>query len=277
MAPLEPDGLYTPEIKRHSLEKIRRHNFYAAIFSKGMRKKWPQRAYIGLYSGPGRAIVDGEIVETSAMAVIRQEVPFTKYIFVDSDQRCIDSLMARIAAVGEDRDVTPICRNVNEAVDEVVGALPPFSKDRGLLSLCFVDPFRADLDFEVLRRLGQFRMDFLIMLPLGFDIRRNLARYLRDEEADRIARLIDLPDWREAWRASKRPDREFIRFLLEKFDEAMARVGYKAREMKDTVNIRVTGMAVFLYALALYSKHDRGIEFWKTTLKGTDPQLDLGV
>lgn len=184
---LEPNGYYTPEIKRHSLEKIRRHNFYAAIFSKAMRKKWPQRAYIGLYSGPGRAIVDGEMVETSAMAVIRQEVPFTKYIFVDSDQRCIDALMARIAAVGEGRDVTPICRNVNEAVDDILRALPPFSEKTGLLSLCFVDPFRADLDFEVIRRLARFRMDFLIMLPLGFDIRRNLAQYLRAEEVDRIA------------------------------------------------------------------------------------------
>lgn len=59
------------------------------------------------------------------------------------------------------------------------------------------------------------------------------------------------------WKASNRPDREFIRFLLEKFDDAMTRLGYKAREMKDTVNIRVAGMGVFLYALALYSKHEK--------------------
>ena len=87
---MEEDGLHRPEIKAHSLEKIRRHNFYAALFSKAMRKRWANRAYIGLYSGAGRALVKpgGELVETSALAVFRQEVPFTKYIFVDSDSRC---------------------------------------------------------------------------------------------------------------------------------------------------------------------------------------------
>jgi three-Cys-motif partner protein len=277
MSGIAPDGLYTPEIKKHSLEKIRRHNYYAAIFSMSMRKKWPQRVYIGLYCGPGRAVVaeSGEIVETSAMGVVQQEVPFTKYIFVDSDPQCIEALGSRIKAANGSIDVELICRNVNESVDQVIKAMPSFSKEAGLLSLCFVDPFRADLDFDVLRQLGRYRMDFLIMLPLGFDIRRNLARYLHDEADDRIGKLIDRPNWRTEWRASLRPEREFLRFLLEKFDDAMESLGYKRREMKDTVSVKVAGMGVYLYSLALYSKHAKGIEFWKTTLAGTDPQFEM--
>lgn len=78
---MEEDGLYRPAIKRHSLEKHRRHNFYAALFSKAMHWRWKHRVYIGLYAGAGRAIVQpgGELVETSALAVMRQEFPFTKY------------------------------------------------------------------------------------------------------------------------------------------------------------------------------------------------------
>jgi hypothetical protein len=53
------DGLYTPEIKRHSVEKIRLHNRYARIFASSMRHQWPQLAYVGLYSGPGRARIAG--------------------------------------------------------------------------------------------------------------------------------------------------------------------------------------------------------------------------
>ena len=240
---------------------------------------WPQRAYIGLYSGAGRAKVEGtgKLVETSAMAVLRQEVPFTKYIFVDADERCITALERRIAALGAEHDVTLIHDDVNRAGPQILNAMPTYTTERGLLSLCFIDPFRADLRFDVIRQLSRYKMDFLVMLPLGYDLRRNLRRYLDDQDDTRVAALIDDPEWRLDWRAYNRSDRHFVLFLLEKFDQAMERLGFRRREMQDTVNVRVAGMGVFLYALALYSKNERGQEFWKTTITGTNPQLDLDL
>ncbi len=280
MKSLEDDGFYLPTIKRHSLEKIKRHNYYAQIFSKAMHRKWPQRAYVGLYSGAGRAkLADtGEIVETSAMSVFTQEVPFTKYIFVDEDTRCIEALAARIGVLHSKFDVKFINGKVNDSVDAVFDAMPSYnSKDRGLLSLCFVDPFGANLDFEVIRKLSNFQMDFLVLLPLGHDLRRNFLHYLRDEEDERVGRLIGAPDWRTEWRASGENDKKFIRFILSKFDEAMVGLGFRNREMKDTVSIKIVGMGVYLYSLALYSRNEAGEKFWKTTIVGTDPQLGLGL
>lgn len=74
---LEDDGHYTPSIKEHSLRKIRLHNHYVSVFSTAMKDKWPQRAYLGLYSGPGRARVagTGEIVATSAMSAMQFVTP----------------------------------------------------------------------------------------------------------------------------------------------------------------------------------------------------------
>jgi three-Cys-motif partner protein len=278
---VEEDGLYRPEIKRHSLEKIRRHNFYAALFSKAMHRRWRHRVYIGLYAGAGRALVQpgGELVETSALAVLRQEYPFTRYIFVDSDARCIEALKARIAALGSDFDVTLIAKPVNDAVPDIVRAMPRYDPMRGegMLALCFVDPFRVDLDFDVIRQLSRYKIDFLVMLPLGYDVRRNLRRYLEDEGEDKLGALIDAPDWREQWRTAKRPDRQFIRFVMEKFDEAMERLDFRRREMKDTISVKVTGMGVYLYSLALYTRHELGEQFWKTTIAGTEPQYDMGL
>ena len=118
-------------------------------------------------------------------------------------------------------------------------------------------------------------MDFLITLPLGFDLRRNLRRYLENEEDERVARLIDDPHWRAEWRDRQQADRYFVGFALEKFNEAMERLGYRRREMKDTVPIKVTGMCVYLYSLALYTKHPLGEKFWKTTIAGTAQQTEL--
>jgi three-Cys-motif partner protein len=278
---LAPDGLYTPEIARHSLEKIRRHNYYAALFGKAMAKKWRHRVYVGLYAGAGRARLKdtGDIVETSALGVIRQEAPFTKYIFVDANPKCLSALKQRIEALPGDFDVTLIQETVNNSVAQIEAAIPRFnpSAGEGLLALCFVDPFRADLDFEVIRRLSRYKIDFLVMLPLGFDLRRNLRRYLDDAEDDRVAALIDCPNWRDEWRRYGKSDRHFVRFVLEKFDEAMERLDFRQREMKDTVSIKVTGMGVYLYSLALYTRHELAEQFWRSTVTGTAPQLGFDL
>ena len=278
---MEEDGLFRPEIKRHSLEKIRRHNFYAALFSKAMHRRWRHRVYIGLYAGAGRAIVqpEGELVETSALAVLRQEHPFTKYIFVDSDPRCVGALRTRIEALPSKHDVTLILKPVNDAVPDIVQALPRFDPARGegMIALCFVDPFRVDLDFDVIRRLSRYKVDFLVMLPLGYDVRRNLQRYLEGDGDDRLGAMIDAPDWREQWRASNQPDRQFVRFVMEKFDEAMERLGYRRRERRNTVSIKVTGKGVYLYSLAFYSRNELGEQFWETTVTSTEPQYDMGL
>ncbi len=276
---MEEDGLYRPEIKAHSLEKIRRHNYYAALFSRAMQRKWKHRVYIGLYSGAGRARVvpAGELVDTSAIAVLRQEVPFTRYIFVDSDPVCIDALRRRIEALPGSPDVSLINRNVNDAVSDIRRALPRYGPDEGMISLCFVDPFRIDLDFAVIRELSRLKIDFLIMLPLGYDLRRNLRRYLERMDDDRVAALIDSPNWRDEWRAAGRPDRYFVRFVLERFDAAMERLGFRPREWGDTVSIKVSGMGVYLYSLALYTRHELGAKFWRTTVAGAEPQFGLDL
>ncbi len=186
---LEDDGLYTPSIKDHSLEKIRLHNYYVRLFSTGMKNRWPQRAYVGLYSGPGRARVEdtGEIVATTAISALQVPDPFTNYIFVDNDPRCVATLKARVRALSVDSDVSLVEEDVSEAVPAIVRRMPRFSRNKGLLSFCFVDPFSAKLDFDVFRALGsRYKMDFLVLLMLGRDVRTNFRRYFDDESNTRV-------------------------------------------------------------------------------------------
>src|SRR5258706_4716159 len=176
------DGLFTPEIKRHSLEKIRLHNRYARIFATAMRNSWPQLAYVGLYAGAGRARIAGtsEILETSALAVLHQPDRFTDYIYVDRNPDCVEALASRIRNARATETVTVIPSDVNESVGAVRRALPPYSRSRGLLSFCFIDPFDVQLKFSTISGLSHLRMDFLVLLMLGVDARRNFNRYLTD-------------------------------------------------------------------------------------------------
>ena len=270
---LADDGLYLPSIKVHSLEKIKRHNYFARVFSSGMKAKWPQRAYIGLYSGAGRAKIDptGEIIETTAMSVLRLPDPFTHYIFVDSDPRCVDALRTRSVSFSHGLSINVIQADVANIAPAVRSALPPFGRDRGLLSFCFVDPFAADINFDTIRQLSAYRMDFLVLLMLGWDARVNFQRYYNDRTSTRLADMIDCPTWRAEWDAAN--DRSVVRFLLRKFDEAMARLGYLTRRPDSAHRVTANGTGVMQYLLAFYSKSELGQKFWDETLRRSEPQL----
>ena len=274
---LEDDGHYTPLIKDHSLEKIRLHNYYVRLFSTGMKNKWRQRAYLGLYSGPGRARVKtGEIVATTAISALQVPDPFTKYIFVDNDPKCIEALKPRVRALDGDHDVSFVKKDVSEAVPAIVRKMPSYSKDKGLLSFCFVDPFSAKLDFNVFRVLGnRYKMDFLVLLMLGRDVRTNFQRYFSDESNTRITNLITDNSWRKEWVDRKLQPRDLIPFVLEKFGKAMTTLGYQSTTLGDAQPIRLAHGNVLQYYLVFYSKHDRGHDFWNATRQGVDDQLNL--
>lgn len=267
-----PDEYYTPEIKRHSLEKIRLHNRYAAVFAGAMHNKWPQLAYVGLYSGAGHARVVGstDTVETSALAVLRQQPAFTDYIFVDSDPRCVEALRHRSAPLARGARVTVLEADVNASPSLVKEALPRYSRDRGLLSFCFIDPFDLQLRFDTIRRLATLKMDFLVLLMLGVDGRRNFNRYFNDTASTRIGNFIDLPNWRAEFGPRDKP----VHFMLQSFDAAMQRIGYLSAA-EDAHFVHVAGMGVLQYVLAFYSQHPLGQKFWRATRLGVSGQLGL--
>jgi len=277
---LADDGLFTPEIARHSTEKIRLHNSYVSLFTTAMKDRWPQRAYLGLYSGSGRARLrdSGQIVETTAMGALRARFPFTKYIFVDNDSRCIEALSVWIDALDWSPDVSLIHGDVVDELPAIRSAMPRFGPGNGLLSFCFVDPFSAELDFQVFRELGaRYRMDFLVLLMLGVDVRQNFRRYLDDSTDARIGSLIDDLNWRDEWQLKNLGRKDVVRFILRKFDEAMTQIGYSAARPDEAHPIRVIGKRVFLYSLVLYSKNPLGRKFWKSARAGVDPQGSLSL
>jgi three-Cys-motif partner protein len=269
---VEPDGLYVPTIKRHSLSKIHLHNRYARIMATAMRTKWNRRAYVGLYSGAGHAQIYGtsEIYETSALAVFRQPDPFTDYLFVDRNPTCASALGTRIARVAPAANYSVIAGDVNGSIDEVLAKLPMHSQTQKVLTFCFADPFDLKLHFETVRRLAERRVDFLILLALGFDARRNIVRYYRDLDDRTIGDLIADPQWRDEYRASG--EKRIVHFMLRKFDEGMRSLGYLTAA-GDEHSIKKGG--VLLYHLVFYSRSELAKKFWRHTCLGITKQPSL--
>jgi len=60
-----------------------------------------------------------------------------------------------------------------------------------------------------------------------------------------------------------------------KFDAAMQRLGYPSAS-DDAHPVRVSGMGVFQYLLAFYSRAPLGARFWRETRQRLSGQFDLG-
>jgi hypothetical protein len=158
--------------------------------------------------------------------------------------------------------VTIIAKDVNESIADVRASLPAWSKDNGLLSFCFVDPFSTGVRFETIKALTDLRMDFLILLMLGNDARRNIAKYFHDPDCNRIAEFVDRADWREEFKK----DGKIVRYALRLFDEGMQRTGYPSA--RDAVlPIYAHGTKVLQYMLAFYSKSPVGMTLWQKSMK----------
>jgi three-Cys-motif partner protein len=257
------DGLPAPVIKPHSLDKIRAHNRFARMFARAMHSKWPQLAYIGLYSGAGHAeLEDGRRVQTSALSILTQPDPFTHCVLVENDPTWFSALESRCQSLKSPTQLRLIKKDVNDSIGEVRAGLPRYRKGFGLLSFCFVDPFNAGLHFAVIKALSDLRVDFLILLMLGNDVRRNIETYYHDPTNNRMADLLDCPTWREEFRK----DGNIVRCSHRLFDEAMQRLGYPSA-VNAALPIYAHGTKVLQYRLAFYSKDEVGMKLWHHNLE----------
>jgi len=89
------------DIGEWSLKKYDLIKHYTEIFSTGMSKKWPNRIYIDLFCGTGRAQVR-EIkkdAETSPILALMVKKRFSQYIFCEIDEKRLNSLKTRVIQV----------------------------------------------------------------------------------------------------------------------------------------------------------------------------------
>lgn len=275
---LTPDGLWTPEVGSWSEQKYLLVRTYANLFASGTRATWKHRVYLDLFAGAGWAKLEGSgrTVTSSTFLALGVDPPFDRYIFCDADLRNIDALRTRVARDYPGRDVCIFAGDVNAKIEDVMAALPPHRSNEGVLSLCLVDPFNfGNFKFATIQKLATRYMDFLVLIPAGYDGNRNQHLYL-DGTSDKLDDFLGGREWRSAWDGQVRLGSQmFSKFVIDEFGRRMKSLDYKYESGGDSVPIRYPGKNVLLYALVLFSRHSLGKKFWKATQKACNPQRGL--
>ena len=137
---------------------------YMEVFNTSMKYKWPKRAYIELFAGPGRGIVRdrSQIIDGSPLLAIKQAVPFSRYIFVDINSDALSALEKRARQLSLGADIKFIPGDCNSIIDEIRTMI-----DSSYLILTFIDPTSMQAKFSTIRDLTQgLQMDLIINFPL---------------------------------------------------------------------------------------------------------------
>jgi len=273
----EPDEFIIPQVRAWSLEKYKLIGGYCDIFTNGMKNKWDQLVYIDLFAGAGfsKIIETQEVVYSSSLIAMSIPNHFTKYILCEENKEKFHALVERVARLFPALDVTFINGDSNEIIEKVYKAIPAFSKGNTVLSFCFSDPYSLNLHFNTIKKLGsKIAIDFLILQALHMDANRNFSKYL-NEENEKISLYLGNVNWRHDFEANNEYNTNFVKFLADQYLKNMVALNYVPEH--NMHQIRSNDRNLPLYYLAFYSKHPRGIEFYKKVHKYLNPELELGI
>jgi three-Cys-motif partner protein len=273
--PVTDDGMFIPEVGSWADEKYKLLGGYSEIFTTGMKNLWDSLVYIDLFAGAGYAKIrnSNKIRMSSALIVLSVHNKFDKYIFCEENEKCLNALKDRVKKHFPNANVEFIQGDSNSNIEKVIQAIPKHSKEEKVLRFCFVDPFSLNLKLKTIEKLSTVgKIDFLILLALHMDGNRNLFNYI-SENSIKVDEFINDSSWRKPFLEGELPIKGFIKFLADRYDENMRKIGYKEPVKKQLV--KIDDINVPLYYLAFYSKHERGNDFFNKIEKYRSPQQSL--
>lgn len=274
---LDDDGLLTPEVGDWAEEKYRLVKLYASLFTTSMRGKWEQLAYVDLFAGAGRAQIRGKqrVVPASPVLALSVEHRFDRYILCEADVGRMEALRERVDRDFPNVDARFVSGDVNENISTVLGEMPEIRRGRRSLVFCFVDPYSlSNLRFETISSLAERYVDFLLLIPTGYDATRNEEVY-RSPESRTIDQFLGREDWREKWAVAKASRITFDQFMTDAFAESMKKLGYRYEGFHSSHLVKSTEKKLRLYRLVLFSRHKLGEKFWRQVQKYAMPQRNL--
>jgi three-Cys-motif partner protein len=269
---VDDDGLVCADVHHWAEEKYRLLALYDELFSSGMKNKWDQRVYIDLYAGCGFGRIQGTrtLLKGSPIIALTVACPFDKYIFCEEEEQLLTVLKVRSKRIAHEANVSYISGNCDAKVDEICAAIPKWSSDNRVLSLCMVDPFDFGIKFDTLKQLSRVFIDFVVLLAIGMDANRNYDHYV-EGNSPKIDEALGSTEWRDRWKAAGSPRSNFRQFLAVEFSRSMESLDYLPTPPDRMKLVRSDEKNLPLYYLALFSRHVKAHKFWDQVLKyGTD-------
>ena len=248
------DGLPTLGQGAWSRDKLHFVAYFSDLFNGGMKNRWPTRAYVDLFAGPGRCIDRDANAEFdgSPLMALKRKPSFTHLFFNDINPQFVKALKKRQKLECPEADVQYFNSDCNKAALQIADRIPPYA-----LTLVFIDPWNYELAFDSLAHLGKRKATDLIVTFHTTAIKRNAHQGIKAVDA-----FLGDQNWRERyWKAQGNVSRPPTTVLIDTFrDRLGSELGYT--KFGDPALIRYSNGSPAFYLL-FASKHPRGLDFWE--------------
>jgi three-Cys-motif partner protein len=273
---VDNDGLICGSVHHWAEDKYRLLDLYCRLFSSGMKNKWDERVYIDLYAGGGFSHIQGTrtFLKGSPIIALTVPSPFNKYIFCEEDKDLLTALRTRVERIAPHANVSYVHGSCHLKIAEICEAIPKGSAQIRVLSLCLVDPFHFGIKFDTLRRLADFKIDFVVLLAIGMDANRNQVHYV-EGDSPKIDEALGNTEWRERWKTARTAGKNFSQFLAAEFSRSMESLGFLPTSLDRMKLVKSDEKNLPLYYLALFSKNKVAHKFWDQVLKYSTDQRSL--
>ena len=278
LEPIADDGLETPVVGPWGETKYRLAGHYCHLFATGMKNRFEHRIYLDLYSGPGRVRFSpaGPAYLSTPLIALTTRDPFSRYIFGDLKEPFLRDLETRARQTSPSGDLHFLPGDANVVVHEAMKLIPRPERGNRVLTFCVLDPYDlSSLRFSTIEAISSVFVDFFVLIASGMDASRNWEHYQKPGNPT-VDGFLGTRSWRDGWAKPENLVKGFGRFVVDEFIAAMAQLDFKLG-MQEVVRQPRNNSP--LYYLAGFSRHPRGVEFWKKAGKSADPnmQLDFGA
>ncbi len=246
------DGYLAIEFGNWAVDKLSHLEKYCTTFNTATYKRWKNRIYIDLFSGPGKCIIKGTKKEFSGspLLALNCDIPFTHYYFNDINFEYIEALKKRTQSYSYDIDY--INQDCNLAVDEILHKIPKYS-----ICLAYIDPYYLEIKFDTITKLTTARaVDLLITFQIGM-ARRNIFQ----PNLEMKQFFPPNVDWEVFPNEIISGGRINARRVLDAYESGLIEIGYPKQNIKDGVLER-TRANIPLYYLIFASKHKLGAQLY---------------
>lgn len=255
------DGHPAIEFGNWAIDKLSHLEKYCVTFNTATQKKWQNRIYIDLFSGPGKCIKKGTEKEFngSPLLALNCDIPFTHYYFNDINSDYIEALKRRTQSYGY--NIYYINKDCNLAVDEILNKIPKNS-----ICFAYIDPYYLEIKFDTIKKLTTGRaVDLLITFQIGM-ARRNLLQ----PNLEMKQFFPPNVDWKVFPSETITGGRINARRVLDAYESGLTEIGYPRQNIKDDVLERTRTTNIPLYYLIFASKHPLGAQLYKGVISRRD-------
>lgn len=225
--PAEDDGFSAEQADSWILRKNKVIHEYLQVFTGTMRRKFNYLVFLDLFSGSGlKRIGDNQYTYGSPVLAMDDSNSFSKHIFCEQASTNTDALRVRVNKYFRHKNVVVFNGNPNTMIDRLEYYIPDSTNKHKVSTICLIDPFSMDIEFETVKALADLGVNFLLVLSLPWT-RKEYFKTCVNEEREILNAFLGIP-WSEVGDNSINSDKLFFRTMVKSYHQQLQGLGYKA-------------------------------------------------